>query len=98
MGEDGRFAVNLSELENAVQELRKLTEAVDDKLAELSHRNDALHLDWTGHAAVAHREARELWAKAATDMAAGLEGMHESAAYAHSIYTAAVTANVEMFR
>ncbi|BAX96525.1 ESAT-6-like protein [Mycobacteroides stephanolepidis] len=98
MGEADGFTVDLEELNSVVTELQQFTQHVQDGLDQLARHTAKLHLDWSGAAAEAHRQAHDEWTTGAQEMAEGLDTMRKSARNAHSSYQSAVDANTEMFR
>jgi WXG100 family type VII secretion target len=94
----GPFTVRLAQLADVIDQLDRFDQHLESALAEADRRVDELHVTWSGAAARAHRAAHDEWTRGAADMRAGLAAMRAIAATAHANYTAAVTANAQMWQ
>jgi WXG100 family type VII secretion target len=92
------YAVDLDRLDAAVALLAARTAVVDDALDTLDAQVAALHVVWSGAAAAAQDDAHRAWLAGARDMRDGLAAMQAAAATAHANYSAAVAANLAMWR
>lgn len=93
----GPYSVRLAQLAEVIERLERFDRHVEQALQDADRRVDALHVTWSGEAAVAHRAAHEGWVRGAAEMRAGLGRMRTVAATAHANYIGAVTANCRMW-
>ena len=94
----GSYHVRLDRLAETVEHLDRLDAHLETMAAVAVRRVDELHLTWTGEAAAAHRVAHQRWLHGVAEMRSGLQQMRSIAATAHGNYSAAVAANVTMWR
>lgn len=92
-----RYAVDLDELLDTVTDLRRCGDALDALLDDVTRRVAALHLTWSGGAAVAQSAAQSEWESGFDAMRAGLETMRASADIAHVHYSEAGATNLRMW-
>ncbi|KAA0099982.1 WXG100 family type VII secretion target [Mycolicibacterium sp. P1-18] len=90
-------AVDLAALERLVAGIDAFNGQVGAQLAVLGDRVSALHGEWHGDGAEAHRRAHAEWAAGAELMNDGLKRLHEAVAATHSAFNATVQANRALF-
>ena len=91
------YTVRLAQLADLIDRLARFDGQLEQALEEAGRRVEALHVTWSGAAAVAHRAAHEEWARGAGDMRAGLARMRAIALTAHANYTSAALTNSRMW-
>lgn len=96
-GQDDSYQVNLQQLDDAVSQMAKFGEEVDQWLGEVDRIVSDLHLDWTSAAADAQRSAHDRWSAGVVEMRANLDELREVARLAHENYTDAIRKNVGMW-
>jgi WXG100 family type VII secretion target len=92
-----RFDVDLDELDDTIASMTAFLKRLEDRLDHLDTTVADLHLTWVGDAAVAQRAAHEEWTRGARLMHQGLGEMIAAARLAHANYSAAATANQQMW-
>jgi WXG100 family type VII secretion target len=92
------FQVDLDQLEDAADGLATLETTVEQQLERLAETLGSLHRTWSGEAADAQRAAHARWTTGADEMHAALGRLRAAATHAHTGYTAAATANADMWR
>lgn len=93
----GLYTVDLDELLATVEDLRRCGTALDQRLADVSARVDALHGTWHGRAALAQQAAQAEWETGFREMRDGLAAMRRAGAVAHDQYEAAAGTNLRMW-
>jgi WXG100 family type VII secretion target len=91
------FAVDLDELLATVDELAACGSELSDVLAEVAHRVEALHVTWSGRAALAQAGAQADWEAGFRAMHEGLATMRAAASAAHDNYGDAAETNLRMW-
>jgi WXG100 family type VII secretion target len=91
------FRVDVDLLDETVAEMARCGEALDELLAEVSRRVDALRLTWSGAAALAQDEAQAEWEAGFREMRAALAAMRAAGRVAHGNYLDAATTNLRMW-
>jgi WXG100 family type VII secretion target len=91
------FVVDLDALDASVALMQARSNAIAAALDTLDSHIAALHDVWTGEAATAQRVAHEQWREGARRMREALDAMRDAARTAHGNYTAAITANQQMW-
>lgn len=92
-----RYHVDLDALDEVIGFLQKTSDAIAGRLADLDAEIAALHGVWTGEAAAAQLRAHQEWTAGAVEMREALDALHALARTAHGNYSAAVTANLQMW-
>jgi WXG100 family type VII secretion target len=94
----GDFAIDPDDLDEVVADM----EHCESKLSGLTEKIEgdiaALHTIWEGLAATAQREAQEEWNDGMLAMRQSLKDLRAAARLAHTNYTGAAQANVDMWR
>lgn len=91
------YQVDLTLLEEIVAGLDTAQSRLDEQLGTLDGIVAGLRHIWTGEAADAQQRAYATWSRDARAMHQALRVIHGAASTAHSNYSAAVAANVEMW-
>lgn len=91
------YGVDLDDLLATVDDLADCGAELADVLAEVSRRVEALHLTWSGRAALAQAAAQADWAEGFRAMHDGLAVMRAAATTAHGNYADAAGANLRMW-
>lgn len=92
----GRFAVELTELDNLVQRLSDAIETIDRIVGGLGEHASAARLHWTGPAADAYVVVLDKWNGSAQDLIALLVEMRTMAQDAQSCYCDTYSTNLKM--
>lgn len=90
--------VDLEQLQEVITELQSFSNAVDEAVGQVDARVNSLHATWSGAAAAEHRAAHARWAQGAREVHEALVVLHAIGTGAHANYTAAVEANMRMWR
>jgi WXG100 family type VII secretion target len=91
------FEVDLDLLDDTVAEMTRCGESLDVLLDELGRRVDALHLTWSGAAALAQDGAQAEWEAGFRQMRDALAAMQTAAQVAHGNYVDAASTNLRMW-
>ena len=91
------FAVDLDDLLATVDDLAACGSEVADLLGEVSRQVAALHVTWSGRAALAQAAAQADWEEGCRAMHDGLAAMRAAATTAHANYADAAGANLRMW-
>ena len=91
------YGVDLDELIATVDDLAVCGTELADLLAEVSRRVEALHVTWSGRAALAQTVAQADWEAGFRAMHEGLAAMRAAATTAHGNYADAAGTNVRMW-
>lgn len=91
------FSVDLDLLEESVAEMTRCGHALDALLDDVSRRVAALHLTWSGAAALAQEEAQAEWESGFRQMHEALGAMRTAGRVAHGSYRDAAATNVRMW-
>lgn len=94
----GAYRVDLAELSDVVDQLQRFDQRVQNALEAAGRQVDQLHAQWSGAAADEHRAAHQRWQHGCEEMRAALTVLRGVAAGAHQNYSAAVSANLAMWR
>ena len=92
-----QLRADLGALAELVDRLTRFTTLAERLGGDLDARVRALHADWAGAAADAHRVAHAQWATAAAEMRAGLAALSATVTTARENYATAAAANVRMW-
>ncbi|SIS22054.1 WXG100 family type VII secretion target [Williamsia sterculiae] len=84
---DGAFRVDLSEVEQFVNDLRAFVSRAQDQVDALNKDIDRLHITWRGEAAQAHRDAHQRWVEGMGHLRDGISDIARSADHSHRAYT-----------
>lgn len=93
-----RHAVDLELLDSVVARLKGFEGFLDDQVTALDRAVGRLQGTWDGDAATAQSAAHTRLMNAAREIHDGIRDIREAAAAAHGRYSAAIAANVEMWR
>jgi len=91
------FEVDLDLLDAPVAELARCGEALDVLLDEVGQRVAALHLTWSGAAALAQDGAQAEWEAGFRQMREALAEMRTAGRVAHGNYLDAASTNLRMW-
>lgn len=94
----GHHRVDLDELQTVMSQLQAFEDKMRMAMRSVESQVNELHTTWTGDAATAHWSAHERWREGTAKMTDALATMHRIATTAHGNYSAAVTANQQMWR
>jgi WXG100 family type VII secretion target len=92
------YGVDLGRLDSVTEDLRRTQVEMEHQLGVLDDLVAGLQDVWRGQAADAQRQAHAVWSKEAHDMHLALVQLQEAATLAHSNYSAAVEANLSMWK
>ncbi|MEV0296070.1 WXG100 family type VII secretion target [Nocardia sp. NPDC050710] len=93
-----RHSVDLDQLDAVVGRLKGFEGFLDEQINALDQAVTNLQTNWDGDAASAQAAAHAKLMEAAKEIHEGMSDMREAAAAAHGRYTAAIAANVAMWR
>ncbi|MCC3314774.1 WXG100 family type VII secretion target [Nocardia africana] len=91
------YRVDLDGMQRLIDATAKLEAALETKAEEIARRIDELHVDWTGDAAKAHREAHDARIAAAAEMQGALKALRQKLAAARTAYHGVGPANTGMW-
>lgn len=93
-----RYRVELVELLAFVDKLQSFERRAEALAARVDGQVAGLHDSWSGTAAEAHRAQHDEWMSGAEQMREALAQLRAAAHTAHSNYTDAAQANLDMLR
>ena len=88
------YGVDVQRLRNTIDELSRVTTAIDDALEDADDVARRLGDVWTGEAASAHRTAHETWSRDSRTMHEALSRMRRALETAEENYGGATNANL----
>ncbi|WP_039829333.1 WXG100 family type VII secretion target [Nocardia testacea] len=91
-------SVDLELLDSVIARMRNFEGFFEDQIRAFDTAIGTLQQGWEGDAAVAQADARRRLMAAAADIRDGVGDMRRAAEAAHTNYTAAIEANVAMWR
>jgi WXG100 family type VII secretion target len=91
------FRVDVDLLDETVAEMARCGEALDELLAEISRRVDALRVTWSGAAALAQDAAQAEWEAGFQEMREALAAMRSAGVMARGNYRDAAATNLRMW-
>ncbi|MFI6216264.1 WXG100 family type VII secretion target [Nocardia brasiliensis] len=80
-----------------VTKARQTGQQIEQRIADVEREVAALHIDWQGAAAEAHRSKHETWQREMQDMRSALAGLEAAATAARDRYLANVEHNKGMW-
>ncbi|WP_433606363.1 WXG100 family type VII secretion target [Prescottella agglutinans] len=92
-----RYVANTEHILALVEKARRIGGQFEQRIAEVEREIAALHIDWEGDAAEAHRGQATTWHREMTDMQTALAGLEIAAQGAHDGYVANVEHNMGMW-
>lgn len=92
------YGVDLARLDSVTEDLRRTQVQMEHQLGVLDDLVAGLEDVWRGQAAAAQKHAHAVWSKEAHDMHTALVQLQDAAKVAHSNYSAAVEANLAMWK
>ncbi|MGW4477698.1 WXG100 family type VII secretion target [Rhodococcus triatomae] len=92
-----RYVANVEQILALVDKARRIGEQIDQRTAEVESEVAALHVDWDGDAAAAHRDQAEAWQREMKDMKDALTALEAAARSAHDGYVGNVDHNMKMW-
>jgi len=92
------FSVDVDLLDETVAALARCGEALDALLDEVARRMDALHLTWSGAAALAQDGAQAEWEAGFREMREALASMRSASVVAEGSYRDAAATNLRMWQ
>lgn len=81
------YRVDLPGLQRLVDGAATFETTIEDLVTDIDKRIDALHVNWSGEAAAAHRAAYEARIKAVADMRLALAELRAKLKSAHEAYS-----------
>lgn len=91
------YRVNLDEMQRLIDATATLESAIEESAASIDKRIAALHIDWTGDAATAHKTAHDTRIAAATEMQEALAELRRKLTIAREAYEAVGPTNHSMW-
>jgi WXG100 family type VII secretion target len=91
-------SVDLELLDSVVARMKNFEGFLEDQITAFDTAIKTLQHGWEGDAAIAQADAHRRLMDAAADIRDGVGDMRRAAAAAHANYTAAIEANVAMWR
>ncbi|KQH79712.1 hypothetical protein AO501_30985 [Mycobacterium gordonae] len=92
------FHVDLDALRSAAELLDKFEKSTEQFLGDVERKVNAMHIDWQGTTAAAHREAQQRWTAGAEEMRSAVSQLRAIVATAHGNYGSAAAANTAMWQ
>ncbi len=93
-----RHSVNLELLDSVIARMKGFEGFFDEQITAFDSAVAKLQGVWEGEAATAQQEAHQRMMDAAKDIHDGIQDMRRAAQAAHGRYSAAIAANLEMWR
>ncbi len=94
---DNPYQVNLTELQNLIDDATRLDAAIEARVAAAGRRVEQLHMQWTGAAATGHQQFVDRWTADTTAMRAALTTLQTALTRAHGNYSGVVDINKRMW-
>lgn len=91
------YRVDIPGLQRLIDGAAALESAIENRIVEIEQRVDALHVDWTGEAAVAHKNAHDERVAAVSEMREALRELRGKLTVAHTAYGAVGRTNSGMW-
>jgi WXG100 family type VII secretion target len=91
------YAVDLPLARDVVASLARVEASLDEVVVDLRWRVARLHQSWAGTAAAAHLEAHAEWESSHREMHEALSAMRRAVHAAAANYSAATSANTELW-
>jgi len=98
MAEARRLHVDRDKLGSIVDQMESLTTSLEHSRDLIERIVAALHIDWSGEGAAAHREWHQEWDTGAQEMRDALDDLHHTGRVAHTNYNSAADTNLKMWR
>ena len=92
-----RYTANTDQILALVEKARAIGQQMEDRVAAVEREVDALHVEWDGEGARAHRENHDRWRRETADMHSALDGLASAARAARERYLANVEHNKRMW-
>lgn len=92
-----RYVANTEQILALVENARRIGQQFDQRIADVEREVAALHVDWQGGAAEAHRAKLDIWHREMKDMNDALSELEKAAKSAHDGYIANVEHNMGMW-
>ncbi len=80
------YRVDLDEMQRLIDSTATLESAIEESATSIDQRVEALHVDWTGDAATAHKTAHDTRIMAATEMREALTELRQKLTTAREAY------------
>ncbi|WP_063052408.1 WXG100 family type VII secretion target [Nocardia arthritidis] len=80
-----------------VEKARRIGEQIEQRIADVEREVAALHIEWEGKAAEAHRSKHDTWHREMNDMKTALTELEDAARSARDRYLANVAHNRGMW-
>ncbi|MEU4344103.1 WXG100 family type VII secretion target [Nocardia sp. NPDC023852] len=80
-----------------VEKARQIGQRIEQRIADVEREVAALHIEWEGSAAEAHRTKHDTWHREVNDMKSALEGLESAARAARDRYLANIAHNQRMW-
>ncbi|MFD0000730.1 WXG100 family type VII secretion target [Nocardia sp. NPDC127526] len=91
------YRVDLPGLQRLIDGAQTLETTIENRIAEVEKRIDELHVNWSGEAAVSHRNAHNERVAAVAEMRAALQDLRNRLRTAHAAYSAVGPVNQGMW-
>jgi WXG100 family type VII secretion target len=92
-----RYRVELEELLAFIEALEDFEQQAEAVASRVDGQINALHTNWSGDAAAAHRRRHDEWVAAAGKMREALAELREVARKAHRNYSGTIEVNMAMW-
>lgn len=91
------YRVNLTELQNLIDDAKRLDAQVEARVEAIDRRVQQLHAQWTGVTATGHQQFVDRWKGDTAAMREALSVLQAALARAHENYSGAVDVNRRMW-
>ncbi len=91
------YRVNLDEMQRLIDATATLESAIEESVTSIDKRVEALHVDWTGDTATAHKTAHDTRIAAVADMREALTELRRKLTTAREAYGAVGPTNHGMW-
>ncbi len=92
-----RYVANTEQILALVERARQVGRQFEQRIADVEREIAALHVDWQGDAADAHRSKAATWHREMIDMQTALAALETATQSAHDGYIANVEHNMGMW-
>jgi WXG100 family type VII secretion target len=92
-----RYRVELEELSAFIEALEAFEQRAEAVASRVDSQISALHANWSGDAAAAHRGRHDEWVATAGEMREALAELREVARKAHHNYSGTIEVNMAMW-
>lgn len=92
-----RYVADTDRILALVEQAKRIGGQIEQRIADVEREVGAMHIDWEGVAADAHRTNHETWTRETGDMRRALASLEAAAKGAHDRYVANVEHNMGMW-